>query len=89
MTNAAVPFPAKTPDGYEWFVMTVTDPATLDGGQFEYFVGTKAEMAELASRGETPPLDRVETPPFKTIEDMSDLLCTRCTTMKNNVRDFN
>ena len=46
------------------FVMTVTDPATLDGGQFEYFIGTKAEMAELASHGKTPPPDRVETPPF-------------------------
>ncbi len=47
------------------FVMTVTDPATLDGGEFEYFIGTKAEMADFASRGETPPRDRVQTPPFK------------------------
>ena len=46
------------------FVMTVTDPTKLDGGQFEYFVGTKAEMAELASEGKTPPRDRVESPPF-------------------------
>jgi hypothetical protein len=46
------------------YVMMVTDPATLSGGNFEYFVGTKHEMAELASRGETPPRDRVEAPDF-------------------------
>ncbi len=46
------------------FVMMVTDPTRLDGGQFEYFVGTKAEMAELAKQGKTPPRNRVETPPF-------------------------
>ena len=45
-------------------VMMVSDPATLDGGQFEYFVGTKDEMAELASLGKTPPRDRVEAPHF-------------------------
>jgi len=45
-------------------VMMVTDPAKLDGGQFEYFVGTKEEMAALAKEGKTPPLDRVEAPPF-------------------------
>lgn len=46
------------------FVMMVTDPATLDGGRFEYFVGTKDEMAELAKVGKTPPEDRVVAPPF-------------------------
>ncbi|MGB0847478.1 MAG: hypothetical protein ACPGSM_12180 [Thiolinea sp.] len=46
------------------FVMMVTDPATLDGGQFEYFMGTKHEMAALAAEGKTPPRDRVEAPPF-------------------------
>jgi len=45
-------------------VMMVTDPATLDGGQFEYFTGTKQEMAELASEGKPPPTDRIEAPPF-------------------------
>jgi len=45
-------------------VMMVTDPKNLDGGQFEYFVGTKAEMAEMAKQGLTPPLNRVEAPPF-------------------------
>ncbi|MDH3695279.1 MAG: hypothetical protein OER96_12000 [Gammaproteobacteria bacterium] len=46
------------------FVMMVTDPATLVGGKFEYFVGTKHEMAALAKEGKTPPRDRVESPPF-------------------------
>ena len=46
------------------FVMLVTDPATLDGGQFEYFLGTKDEMAELAGQGKTPPPDRVRAPRF-------------------------
>jgi len=46
------------------FVMMVTDPATLSGGQFEYFVGTKHEMAALATEGKTPPRDRVEAQPF-------------------------
>lgn len=45
-------------------VMMVSDPATLDGGKFEYFVGTKAEMAELAKEGKTPPQDRVVAPHF-------------------------
>ncbi|MBX2840029.1 MAG: hypothetical protein KTR35_24445 [Gammaproteobacteria bacterium] len=46
------------------YVMMVTDPATLDGGEFEYFVGTKEEMAELAAQGRTPPKDRVVAPHF-------------------------
>ncbi len=46
------------------FVMMVSDPATLDGGQFEYFMGTKHEMTELAAQGKTPPPDRVVAPEF-------------------------
>jgi len=46
------------------YVMMVSDPATLPGGRFEYFVGTKAEAAELAGRGERPPADRVVAPHF-------------------------
>ena len=42
--------------------MMVNDPATLDGGEFEYFVGTKAEAAELAAVGRTSPRDRVVIP---------------------------
>ena len=45
-------------------VMLVSDPATLDGGKFEYFVGTKHEMEVLAKQSMTPPRDRVEAPEF-------------------------
>jgi hypothetical protein len=40
------------------YVMMVADPKVLDGGDFEYFVGTKAEVAAFADRGERPPADR-------------------------------
>lgn len=46
------------------YVMMVTDPATVDGGRFEYFVGTKAEAARLAESGQTPPPDRIVAPDF-------------------------
>lgn len=46
------------------FVMMVTDPATVSGGRFEYFHGTKHEAAALAAKGETPPPDRVVAPDF-------------------------
>ena len=46
------------------FVMTVTDPADVAGGRFEYFLGTKHEAAELAARGETPPPERIVAPDF-------------------------
>ncbi len=44
------------------YVMTVTDPGVTPGGRFEYFVGTKAEAAELKAAGERPPADRVAAP---------------------------
>jgi hypothetical protein len=40
------------------YVMMVADPKVLDGGDFEYFVGTKAEVAAFADRGERPLVDR-------------------------------
>ena len=46
------------------FVLTVTDPAEVDGGRFEYFVGTKHEAAELASTGQVPPRERTVQPEF-------------------------
>ncbi len=44
------------------YVMSVTDPTRTPGGRFEYFVGTKAEAAELKAAGERPPADRVVAP---------------------------
>ena len=46
------------------YVMMVSDPATLSGGGFEYFVGTKMEAEELSKQGKTPPRDRVKAPKF-------------------------
>ncbi len=43
------------------YVMMVSDPTTLPGGQFEYFVGTKAEAADCQGR---LPADRVIAPEF-------------------------
>jgi len=45
-------------------VITVTDPARVAGGRFDWFRGTKHEAADLAARGETPPPERVVTPEF-------------------------
>ena len=46
------------------YVMTVTDPAAVNGGRFEYFAGTKGEMAALAEQGKTPPVERRVAPEF-------------------------
>ena len=44
------------------YVMFVTDPNAMEGGEFEYFKGTKHEMAALHKAGLTPPPDRVVAP---------------------------
>ena len=44
------------------YVMFVTDPTTVQGGEFQYFNGTRHEMAALRSRGESVPADRIVTP---------------------------
>lgn len=46
------------------FVMMVTNPADVDGGRFEYFLGTKHEAAALAAEGRTPPVERTVAPEF-------------------------
>ena len=46
------------------YVMMVTDPTSLRGGQFEYFLGTKYEAAALAEENRKPPIDRVVAPEF-------------------------
>ncbi len=43
-------------------VMFVTDPRSVDGGEFQYFKGTREEMAEIHSAGKPFPHDRVESP---------------------------
>lgn len=44
------------------YVLFVTDPNLLVGGEFEYFRGTKQEMDALHQAGMTPPADRVVAP---------------------------
>jgi len=46
------------------YVMAVTDLRSTPGGQFEFFLGTKQEAAELQATGRTPPPDRVRAPGF-------------------------
>jgi hypothetical protein len=46
------------------YVMMVSDPTTLSGGQFEYFLGTKAEMADLSKQGRTPLKEKIVAPEF-------------------------
>ncbi|MEL7156205.1 MAG: hypothetical protein AAFN30_06355 [Actinomycetota bacterium] len=46
------------------YVLMVTDPAQVDGGRFEYFLGTRHEAAELAAAGATPPPERCVAPDF-------------------------
>ncbi len=46
------------------FVLMVTDPNAVAGGEFEYFTGTKHEAAALAAEGRTPQRDRVVAPAF-------------------------
>lgn len=44
------------------YVMFVTDPTSVQGGAFQYFKGTKHEMAELKAAGKSVPADRVIAP---------------------------
>ena len=45
-------------------MVTVTVPTVTTGGRFEYFLGTKADAAELRAAGRTPDRDRVVAPPM-------------------------
>lgn len=41
------------------FVLFVTDPAKIAAGEFEYFRGTKQEVADLSAKGRPLPADRI------------------------------
>ena len=43
-------------------VMFVTDPVSVEGGEFQYFRGTRDEMADIHKSGKPFPHDRVESP---------------------------
>ncbi len=44
------------------YVMFVTDPRGVKGGEFQYFRGTKHEMKALADAGKPIPADRIVSP---------------------------
>jgi hypothetical protein len=44
------------------YVMFVTDPTKVEGGAFQYFKGTKHEMATLKAVGKSVPAERVIAP---------------------------
>lgn len=44
------------------YVMFVTDPNDVEGGEFQYFKGTRDEMAELKASGQPFPEDRIIAP---------------------------
>jgi hypothetical protein len=44
------------------YVMFVTDPKSVEGGEFQYFRGTRHEMEALRARGDNIPADRIVSP---------------------------
>lgn len=46
------------------YVLMLSDPTQLRGGEFQYFMGTRQEAQELADRNEPIPRDRAITPDF-------------------------
>ena len=44
------------------YVLFVTDPASIQGGEFEFFMGTKHEVAKLREAGQPMPPEKVMTP---------------------------
>jgi len=46
------------------YVMFVTDPNAIEGGEFQYFLGTKHEAKALHRAGQKLPADRTITPPL-------------------------
>ena len=60
--------PGENVDKWHWdtlqvdYVMFVTDPQKVEGGEFQYFNGTREEMAELRQQGTSVPADRIVAP---------------------------
>ena len=44
------------------YVMFVTDPNNVDGGEFQYFLGTRDEMEAIHESGQSIPADRIVAP---------------------------
>ena len=60
--------PSENVDKWHWdtlqvdYVMFVTNPNEVEGGEFQYFNGTRDEMVALRERGESVPTDRISVP---------------------------
>lgn len=60
--------PGENVDKWHWdtlqvdYVMFVTNPNDVEGGEFQYFDGTREEIQALRARGESVPVDRVIAP---------------------------
>ncbi len=60
--------PGENVDKWHWdtlqvdYVMFVTDPNAVEGGEFQYFHGTKEELASLRATGHSVPPDRIIAP---------------------------
>lgn len=62
--------PGENVDKWHWdtlqvdFVMFVTDPNNVEGGEFQYFNGTREDMTQLRARAEPVPAERIIAPTF-------------------------
>lgn len=68
------------------YVLFVTDPATIQGGEFQFFKGTKHEMAALHKEGKAPPPERAVTPripgPGYAVLQQGNMVAHRATALK-------
>ncbi len=46
------------------YVLMLSDPTQLQGGEFQYFLGTRDEAKELADQGQSIPTDKAVSPYF-------------------------
>lgn len=60
--------PGENVDKWHWdtlqvdYVMFVTDPNSVEGGEFQYFNGTRDEISALRAKGKPVPADRIIAP---------------------------
>ena len=66
--NFAPLVPGENVDKWHWdtlqvdYVMFVTDPNSVEGGEFQYYNGTRDEISELRARGESVPAEKIIAP---------------------------
>ena len=66
--NFAPLVPGENVDKWHWdtlqvdYVMFVTDPNSVEGGEFQYYNGTRDEISGLRARGESVPVEKIIAP---------------------------